>query len=158
LADLFRGRDFDLETARLRLQQEAHRLGLPFGDRQMTYNSRRAQELGKWAESKGKGDAFHLAIFQAYFVQGRNIARTDELLAVCDAVGLSASAADEALADPRYAAAVDRDWQRSRTTAITAAPTFLAGGQRLVGAHPYAAIEKLVLAAGAVKRTQMDRW
>jgi predicted DsbA family dithiol-disulfide isomerase len=154
LEALFRDRDFDLETARLHLEQEAGRLGLPFGNRQMTYNSRKAQELGKWAEQMGRGGAFHLAVFQAYFVHGRNIALADELLTICDAIGLATEAAEEALADPRYGAAVDLDWQRSHTEGVTAAPTFMAGGRRLVGAHPYGAIEKLILAAGAGKRVK----
>jgi predicted DsbA family dithiol-disulfide isomerase len=143
-----------LAAARRRLEQEARRLGLPFGDRDMTYNSRKAQELGKWAETMGKGEAFHKSVFKAYFAQGRNIADTSQLLAICDAVGLPTEAAAAALDDPRHAAAVDRDWQRSRTEGITAAPTFVTGGRRLVGAHPYTAIEKLILAAGAEKRSQ----
>jgi predicted DsbA family dithiol-disulfide isomerase len=31
--------------------------------RKKTYNSRLAQELGKWAETKGKGDEYHDAVF-----------------------------------------------------------------------------------------------
>jgi predicted DsbA family dithiol-disulfide isomerase len=40
----------------------------------MTYNSRLAQELGKWVETRGKGDQYHDAVFQAYFVDGKNLA------------------------------------------------------------------------------------
>jgi predicted DsbA family dithiol-disulfide isomerase len=152
LEELFRGHDFNLAAARRRLEQEAGRLGLPYGDRQMTYNSRKAQELGKWAEARGEGAAYHASVFEAYFVHGRNIALTAELLTLCDNIGLPAEAAAAALNDPRYAAAVDRDWQRSRGEGITAAPTFIAGGRRLVGAHPYTAIEQLVVAAGASKK------
>jgi predicted DsbA family dithiol-disulfide isomerase len=49
----------DIEGVKLRLKQVADELGLPLGDRKMTFNSRLAQELAKWAESKGKGDEFH---------------------------------------------------------------------------------------------------
>jgi predicted DsbA family dithiol-disulfide isomerase len=151
LEDLFKGRDFDLAGARRYLQQEAQRLRLPFGDREMTYNSRKAQELGKWAESMGKGDAFHRATFQAYFVQGRNIALREELLSICKGIGLPTDEAAKALADPNYAQAVDGDWQRSREAGITAVPSFRVNGRLLVGAHPYGALEKLVVAAGAQK-------
>jgi predicted DsbA family dithiol-disulfide isomerase len=154
LEALFRGQDFDLGAALRRLKQEAQRLGLAFGDRKMTYNSRNAQILGKWAEAQGKGAAFHLKTFQAYFVHGQNIARASRLLTICAAIDLPTQAAAAALEDPRYAAAVDQDWQHCRANRITAAPTFVAGGRRLVGAHPYGAIEKLVLAAGAARRSQ----
>jgi len=40
----------------VRLKNAADAEGLPWGTRKMTYNSRLAQELGKWAEEKGRGD------------------------------------------------------------------------------------------------------
>jgi len=40
----------------------------------MIYNSRLAQELALWSESKNRGDEFHAAVFKAYFVDSKNIA------------------------------------------------------------------------------------
>ena len=48
---------------------------LPFGKREKTYNTRLAQELGKWAGQKGKGTLFHDAMFRAFFVEGMNIGK-----------------------------------------------------------------------------------
>ena len=76
-----------------RLRQVARELDLPFGERKMTFNSRLAQELGKWAEDQGRGDAFHNAVFLAYFQRGENIARQPVLLQICSAVGLDPAAA-----------------------------------------------------------------
>ncbi len=157
MEDLFRGRDFDLTAARRQLASEARRLGLPFGDRRMTYNSRKAQALGKWAESMGQGETFHRAVFEAYFAHGRNIAEPDVLLTLCEAIGLPTDVAAQAMKDPRFSAAVDSDWNRSRKAGVNAVPTFMAGGRRLVGAHPYSAIEALVLAAGAPRRSSAER-
>ena len=43
-----------------RMKVNMDREGLPYNaDRNMSYNSRLAQELSKWAESKGKGDEIH---------------------------------------------------------------------------------------------------
>jgi len=56
-----------------RLRFQAMELGLPFGERTITCNSRLAQELGLWAESKGKGKQFHNAAFRAYFAEGHNL-------------------------------------------------------------------------------------
>jgi predicted DsbA family dithiol-disulfide isomerase len=58
------------------------------GRRKKTYNSRLAQELAKWAESKGKGDSFNEAIFRAYFVDGINIGKVDELVDLAKSIGL----------------------------------------------------------------------
>ena len=70
------------------LKNVAAELGLPWGLRTRTYNSRRAQELGKWTEALGKGDEFHLAVFQAYFGDGRNIADISVLKEIAGVIGL----------------------------------------------------------------------
>ena len=107
------------------LKQVANGLGLPFGDRKMTYNSRLAQELGKWAESKDKGHEFHNAAFRAYFVDGRNIAKADVLVEVAESVDLSGEDALKVMQKRTYREAVDLDWKRSRELRVTAVPTFL---------------------------------
>lgn len=135
-----------------RLRQVARELDLPFGERKMTFNSRLAQEMGKWAEDQGRGDAFHQAVFLAYFQRGENIARRPVLIQICSAVGLDPAAAKAALDQRSYRQAVDLDWQRSRQMGVTAVPTFVLGGQRLVGAQSYAALEGMVLSAKVDKR------
>jgi len=127
-----------------RLKRTADGLGLPFGTRTMTYNSRRAQELGKWAEAQGSGEAFHKSVFQAYFAQGRNIARMEVLKDLAAGVGLKPEQAEQVLVEGRYAGAVDRDWERSRRMGITAVPTFVYDGRGLVGAQTYEALKALV--------------
>ncbi|OQY14518.1 MAG: hypothetical protein B6I30_00350, partial [Desulfobacteraceae bacterium 4572_187] len=80
LEQLFAGTPLDIDTMMKSLREKAAELGLPMGNRLKTYNSRLAQELGKWAESKKAGDAFHTAAFKAYFVDGKNIAKLAVLL------------------------------------------------------------------------------
>jgi predicted DsbA family dithiol-disulfide isomerase len=135
-----------------RLRQVADELKLPFGERTMTFNSRMAQELGKWAEDQGRGDAFHHAVFLAYFQRGKNIARKPVLLQVCRAAGLDPEAARVVLEERPYRQAVDRDWHRSHQMGISAVPTFVVNGRQLVGAQPYAALESLALSAGVPRR------
>ena len=74
LEELFAGRSMDIDQMMERLRRVALEEGLPLGERKKTYNSRLAQELGKWAEAQGQGDRFHRAAFRAYFVDGKNIA------------------------------------------------------------------------------------
>jgi predicted DsbA family dithiol-disulfide isomerase len=119
------------------LRQTAQRLNLPFGDRHMTFNSRRAQELGKWAEHEGLGSAFHNAVFRAYFAEGRNIHRLNVLMDIVRGIDGDPEAGRAALEEGRCRDAVDQDWQRSREMGITAVPTFVRNGRRLVGAQPY---------------------
>jgi predicted DsbA family dithiol-disulfide isomerase len=144
LEELFAGRPIDVPNMLAHLRQTASRLGLPFGDRRMTFNSRRAQELGKWAAVAGCDEAFHQAVFRAYFADGLNIAEIDVLKDIVESIGLSGPKAEAVLADGKYGQAVDQDWQRSRSIGITAVPTFNFAGQLLVGAQPYADLVKMV--------------
>lgn len=122
--------------------------GLPYnGERNMSYNSRLAQELAKWAESKGKGYEIHDPLFRAYFVEAKNIAEPGILLEVADTVGLARDEAMEALESRSFKEAVDEDWRRCAKLGVNAVPTFLVGRHALVGAHPYEELEKLVLKA-----------
>jgi len=153
LQDLFTGQPVDIPAMLARLKQVARELDLPFGDRQMTFNSRLAQELGKWAEGQGRGDSFHLAVFRAYFQHGENIALPSVLLRLCAGVGLDPAAAREVLELRTFREAVDRDWLRSRQMGITAVPTFVIDGRRLVGAQSYTALESLLVSAGVARRS-----
>jgi predicted DsbA family dithiol-disulfide isomerase len=118
----------------------------------MTYNSRFAQELGVWAAEQGKGEAYHDAVFRAYFVDGANIASREVLLGVVAKVGLDVETAATVLGERRYQNAVNDDWERSMGAGVTGIPTFDAGGKRVEGAEPYDVLERLVVAAGARKR------
>jgi len=144
LTDLFKGRDLNIDAMMKKLKSVADSLGLPLSNRKKTYNSRLAQELGKWAEEEGRGDAFHMAMFKAYFVDGINLAKIDLLVEIAETLDLDGAAAREALEKRAYKSAVDGDWKRAYNLGITAVPTFLVNGNRLVGAQTYEALERLV--------------
>jgi predicted DsbA family dithiol-disulfide isomerase len=145
LQDLFAGRPIDIPQMLSHLKQVALDLRLPFGDRHLTYNSRRAQELGKWAEQKGKGDPFHNAVFRAYFAKNDNIYDMDILATIADSIGLDGNDARAVLDSGTFREAVDRDWAQAYKTGITAVPTFVINGQTLVGAQPYIALKNFIL-------------
>jgi predicted DsbA family dithiol-disulfide isomerase len=135
-----------------KLKQAANEAGLPFGDRKMTFNSRLAQELGKWAESQRRGNEYHDAVFRAYFVDGTNIGRPQALLRIVASIGLSAEDAEETLRSRSFSEAVDMDWARSRAMGISAVPTFVLNGQRLVGAQSYENLARFVETSGIGRR------
>lgn len=121
---------------------------LPFtSERARTYNSRLAQELAKWAESKGKGDEIHDPIFRAYFVDVQNIAKREVLLDIAAKAGLPVDEAEEALRSRSFKEAVDEDWRKCGRLNVTAVPTFVVNRRALVGAYAYEDLEKLVLKA-----------
>ena len=149
LADLFAGRHVDRNAMHAQMKARMDAEGLPYGERTMTYNSRLAQELGKWADTQPGGEAFHDALFRAYFVEARDISEPAVLLDIVQHVGLSADAAREVLEKRTFKDAVDADWKLSREYGITGVPTFVVGRHGVVGAQPYEALEQLVRKAAS---------
>ena len=149
LADLFARRNLDLKAMHAQMKARMDAEGLPYGERTMTYNSRLAQELGKWADTQPGGAAIHDALFRAYFAEGRDISQPGVLLDIARQVGLSVDAAREVLEKRTFKDAVDADWKLSREYGVTGVPTFVAGRSGVVGAQPYDALVQLVQKAGA---------
>jgi predicted DsbA family dithiol-disulfide isomerase len=149
LAELFAGRNVDRKAMHAQMKARMDAEGLPYGERTMTYNSRLAQELGKWADTQPGGEAIHDALFRAYFVETRDISQPAVLLDIVRQVGLSIDAAREVLEKRTFKDAVDADWELSREYGITGVPTFVAGRYGVVGAQPYEALEQLVRKAAA---------
>ncbi len=144
LSEMFAGHEVMIADMQTRLTQAAATEGLPLVSRTRTYNSRRAQELGKWAESQGAGGLFHQAIYRAYFVDGINIALINELVVIAESMGLPTDEARNVIETGSFAAAVDADWQRSRELRVTAVPTHLYEGKRLAGFASYEDFERLI--------------
>ncbi len=150
LDDLFAGRNVDRKAMHAQMKARMDAEGLPYGERTMTYNSRLAQELGKWADTQPGGEAIHDALFRAYFVDARDISKPDVLLDIVQRVGLSVDAAREVLDRRTFKDAVDADWKLSRQYGITGVPTFVVGRHGVVGAQPYETLVELVR-TGAVQ-------
>ena len=150
LADLFAGRSAEQRKAMqasMKARMEAE--GLPYGERTHTYNSRLSQELGKWADTQPGGEAFHDAMFRAYFVEARDISKPAVLLEIAAQVGLPVDGAREVLEKRTFKHAVDADWKLSREYGVTGVPTFVVGRRGVVGAQPYEVLEALVKEARA---------
>lgn len=127
-----------------KLKATAAGFGLELGDRKMTYNSRLAQEVGLWAETKGCGHNFHMEAFKAYFADGRNIASKEVLLDLMKRSGLDLKEGESVIDQRTFSDAVDSDWELSRKVGIVAVPTFRLGLDKLVGAQSYENLKRMV--------------
>ena len=152
LADLFAGRGVDRKAMNAQMKARMDAEGLPYGERTMTYNSRLAQEVGKWADTQPGGEAIHDAMFRAYFVEARNIGDPAVILEIVKQAGLSVDGAREVIEKRTFKDAVDEDWALSRQLGVTGVPTFVAGRYGVVGAQPYETLERLVEKAVAEEK------
>jgi len=153
MATFYAERGIDPEAAYQRMKGLMDKEGLPYSRRSHTYNSRLAQELGKWADTQPGGEALHDALYKAYFVEARNIGDPGILVELAQSVGLSADEARAVLTERRFKDAVDADWAKSHQYGVTGVPTFVADRYGVVGAQPYEVLEQLVEKAGAKRRT-----
>lgn len=153
MAGFYAERGLDPDKMYQDMKERMDAEGLPYGKRTHSYNSRLAQELGKWSETVEGGETLEKEFYKAYFVDSRNIGDVDVLLDCVKAAGLSVDDAKSVIENRTYEQAVDEDWAKSQQYGVTGVPTYVAGGYGVVGAQPYEVLEKLMQEVGAQKRT-----
>ena len=148
------GPQADIAAMAGRLKMLMDQEGLPYNaGRQMTFNSRLAQELAKWGERTAQSDALNMALYQAYFVDGLNIGDREVLLQVVEDVGLPVEEAREVLEQRTMKTAVDDDWQHALNIGVRSVPTFAVGLSGVAGAQPYEQLAQLLEHTGAARRS-----
>lgn len=89
----------------------------------------------------GLQDRVKEAFLQAYFVDGVDLTRTENLVAIATAAGLDRAQAERCLADPRSRRAVEQEDRRARAIGVEGVPFFIFNGKLAVsGAQGSAAL------------------
>ncbi|MCG2798371.1 MAG: DsbA family oxidoreductase [Cellulomonas sp.] len=97
----------------------------------------KAHELLHLAKAHGRQLELAERLFEAYFTQGGHVGRVDDLVGYAVEVGLDADEARAALADGRYAAAVQADLDQAVAYGIQGVPFYVIDGRYGVsGAQP----------------------
>ena len=114
------------------------RYGLEINSGPFGINSRPALVGAKFAEAQGVGDAYHDAVFRAYWQEAKNIGDLDVLAEVATAVGLARDQFLAALDDPTYQNEVMADVQQAFQYGLSGVPALVYDKKYLVsGAQPY---------------------
>ena len=112
----------------------------PFG-----INSRPALVADKYAESQGKGEAFHKTVMDAYWQQARSIEDTNVLKELAEHVGLNTENFEAVLADSRYDEEVSEDIELAREYRLDGVPALVFAEKYLVvGAQPYDTLKRVI--------------
>jgi predicted DsbA family dithiol-disulfide isomerase len=108
-------------------------------------NSHPALVADKYAESQGKGEAFHKAVMDAYWQQARSIEDANVLKEIAEHVGLKTENFEAALTDPTYDAEVSADIELAREYRLDGVPALVFAERYLVvGAQPYDTLKQVV--------------
>lgn len=109
-----------------------------------------ALEAARWVEATApaRAAAARLALLEAYFERGVDIADPEALAAVIEPLGLDGEALRAALASGTYRADLVEQYQTARQAGVDAVPTVLLsdgrGRVRVVGEVSYAQYQRLV--------------
>lgn len=139
-----------IEAARPRLVAMAReQYGLTLNVGPFGIDSRPALVGAKIAEAAGAGEAYHAAVFKAYWQEGKSVADAAVLGQIAAAVGLEPASFLAALDDAAWQTAVSADVTQAHAAGITAVPALVFASRYLVvGAQP---LDTLIQIAEAVQ-------
>jgi predicted DsbA family dithiol-disulfide isomerase len=108
-----------------------------FEERARIYNTLDCHVLLHWAGEKGKQTQLKLALFKAYFSEGKDISQQDVLLDVVASVGLEKQDAQIVLKDEQYKNTVKDEESKYKSMGIQSVPAFIINNEYLLsGGQP----------------------
>ncbi len=114
------------------------RYGLEIDSGPFGIDSRPALIGAKFAEAQGVGEAYHDAVFRAYWQDAQNIEDLNVLAEVATAVGLDRDQFLAALNDPHYQQEMMADVEQAFQYGLSGVPALVYNNKYLVtGAQPY---------------------
>ena len=132
---------------RERMAAAGRALGFEFGQREgmRMVNTFRAHQLLHWAGEEGKQTALKLALFHAYFTEGKDVSDIEVLIEVASGVGLPAAQARTVLTENTYAQLVRADQRQWLDEGIQAVPCFIINREFMVqGAQEVSAFGRMM--------------
>lgn len=119
-------------------------------------NTLDAHRLIRWAAETDRQDAVVEALFQAYFLEGRDIGVHRELALVAESCGMDSGAIAAALASPKDRETVADEIAEAQRIGVTGVPTFILDGRfGLVGAQPAGRLVAAIRDAAATGTTRV---
>ncbi|HEX4292871.1 MAG TPA: DsbA family oxidoreductase [Rhizomicrobium sp.] len=112
-------------TEALRSEGAGEGLDFAFDKIAKSPNTLDSHRLIRWAAGAGVQDAVVERLFEAYFVEGRDIGDAAVLSDVADAAGMDAKLVSELLANGADLAAVEREAGMASQMGISGVPTFI---------------------------------
>jgi len=132
------------EGWRARLEASFQAVGLPYNPPpQVVPNTMRALRVTELARERGRHEALHDRLMDAYWSEAQDIGDPDVLRALTTEVGLDAAEVDDVLAGDRYRDLVASSTAQAHSIGIDAIPAFVLDRRLVVlGAQPKAVFEQ----------------
>jgi predicted DsbA family dithiol-disulfide isomerase len=114
-----------------------------------------AFEALEFAQDRGLALPFKTAVFEALWIEGRDIGQFSTLQAAADKAGLDSAELGRALAGQRYRRRVYDALQLARNAGVTKTPTFVLGRYRIAGWHYYEVFQTVMEKQGVPLRSAL---
>jgi len=139
-----------------RIEAMGEELGLHFSrGRTWTSNSHLALEATEFAAETPAAEAFHRAMFKAYFDDLEDIGAIDTIVRIAETAGLDGPALRDALETGAFRQQVDDGIDWARQAGVTGVPTFIIADRwAVVGAQDYNVFESMMKKLGKEPKTQ----
>ena len=124
--------------------QAAREAGLLMRRSGLIPRTRPAMEATEYAKERGQFDAFHRALFKAYWEEGKDLGDLATLLQEAERVGLDGPGLGRALQENRYTGLVEEQVQFARQAGITGIPAFIVDRYLFTGAQPYSFFKQVM--------------
>jgi protein disulfide-isomerase len=134
-----------------RVSEMAEAVGLHYDfDKAKVANSLKSHQLIQYAKDQGKGDAIEERLFQAYFMEGKNLALDEALVECGTAIGLDRDGILAALSDENYAYRIKQDIQEGENLGVRGVPFFVFDRKYgISGAEPIEVFTKTLIQTAA---------
>ena len=137
------------------LDERGKKMGVRFGPQPLMSNSSMAMQGGEFAKEHGKYDAYHEAVFRAFFTDCKDIGDRSVILEIARGIGLDAVALDAALESGIYLPRLQETTQKAKANGFSAAPTFVIDGYGSIsGAQPIDTFRTIL--RGVEKGTKLE--
>ena len=108
-----------------------------FEQRARIYNTLDCHVLLHYAQEQGKQTELKLALFKAYFSDGKDVSDQAVLVSVAESVGLDPIASQAVLNDDDYQKAVKDEESKYKSMGISSVPAFIINNKYLIsGGQP----------------------
>lgn len=131
------------------LEENGNKYGIDFQfDKCLTFNTIQAHQLWHWTKQYQKENEWKEAVMIAYFTNGTDLSKKENLLLLVSQIGLNRVEAEKVLTSDLFLDVIQEDIYQSRTLGISGVPYFLINEKYVIsGAQDDSVFEKTLLKA-----------
>lgn len=136
-------RDY-LEMVMANVKRLADEEGLTLKFTKTLPNSQISLYVSEFARTKGKFDEFHKLVFEAYWIEGKDIGDLSLLIELAESVGLNKEGLIAYIKSDEPVNRLRKNMFELGRRGINGVPTFLIGNQFVIGVQPYEVFENVI--------------